>query len=264
VRPVLRWTLTVAGVLLIALSVGIVGFAQWSEWQHKGDEAFAPRDTLAETLPVAVFESSLQGSSLTVEAVLPPIVEIVEPEVTETAQVESSGTTESTESTEATVEEPAEEPEPVPQRPATFGKPSWMRIPRINVNSGVVASVVSGGVYTVPSWRIGHHYNSANPGDFGNSVYTAHVESIDGGRIFGRLRELKPGDAIYTYTDAYRLDWVVQEIRTVPNTDGRFIAPTQDMRITVYTCTGTWNPRTQDYSHRLVVTGYLANWGPRE
>ena len=59
---------------------------------------------------------------------------------------------------------------------------------------------------------------------------------------------LKAGDWIYVYTDNYQLDWVVQDIRTVPGDDSSFIFPTEDTRITLYTCTGRYNPLTRRYS----------------
>ena len=40
------------------------------------------------------------------------------------------------------------------------------------------------------------------------------------------------------------------------------LRPTADTRITLYTCTGRWNPLTQDYSHRLVVVGRLVEATP--
>ena len=148
-----------------------------------------------------------------------------------------------------------------PQDPA--GKPVWLKIPRINVDSSIMQMDVQGGEYQVPSFDVGHHADSANPGVVGNSVYNGHLETIDAGRVFARLREVAANDAVYVYTKTHRYDWVVEEVRTVPNTDTSFIAPSSDTRITMYTCAGSYDPRTRDYTHRLVVVGKLVQTTPR-
>jgi LPXTG-site transpeptidase (sortase) family protein len=152
-------------------------------------------------------------------------------------------------------------PVAAPQDPA--GKPVWLKIPRISVDSSVMQMDIEGGEYQVPSFDVGHHADSANPGAPGNSVYNGHLETIDAGRVFARLREVVANDAIYVYTKTHRYDWVVEEVRTVPNNDTSFIAPSSDTRITVYTCAGSYDPRTRDYSHRLVVVGKLVQMTPR-
>jgi len=142
-------------------------------------------------------------------------------------------------------------------------RPVWMNIPRIKLDSSVVEVGVQDGEYQVPSFDVGHHEGSANPGEPGNSVFTGHLETINAGRVFARLKELSVGDTVYTYTRTHRYDWVVQEVRTVPNSEKSFILPTQDTRITLYTCAGTFNPLARDYTHRLVVVGKLVQAGPR-
>ena len=143
------------------------------------------------------------------------------------------------------------------------GRPVWMVIPRIGVNSSVVNVGVKQGVYQVPPFSVGYHTDSATAGSPGNSVFTGHVISIDEGRVFARLPELRPGDAVYVYTLSERLDWVVEAVATVPNTERRYIQPTDDTRITLYTCTGQYWPVVGDFSHRRVVVGRLVRASPR-
>ena len=81
--------------------------------------------------------------------------------------------------------------------------------------------------------------------------------------MFARLKEVGVGDAVYVYTRTERYAWVVEAVRTVPNTDSTFVAPTADTRITLYTCAGTFDPRSGDYTHRLVVVGRLVEVTPR-
>ena len=139
-----------------------------------------------------------------------------------------------------------------------------MTIPRIGVDSRVVeVSLLANGEFQAPAFSVGHHVSSPEPGQPGNSVFAGHLTSINAGRVFARLRELRPGDAIYVYSQAYRLDWTVAGVRTVPNTDSSFIFTTGDTRITLYTCAGQFLPLSQDYSHRLVVTAQLVRAAPR-
>lgn len=148
-----------------------------------------------------------------------------------------------------------------PQDPA--GRPTWIMIPRIGVDTSVMEVGIQNGEYQVASFDVGHHADSVNPGAPGNSVYNGHLETIDAGRVFARLKELAVGDAVYLYTRTERYAWVVDTVRTVPNTESSFVAPTPDTRITLYTCDGTFDPRSGDYTHRRVVVGKLVQVTPR-
>ena len=140
---------------------------------------------------------------------------------------------------------------------------TWMSIPRIGVDSSVMDVGLQGGEYQVPSFDVGHHADSANPGQPGNSVYNGHLETINAGHVFARLHELRPGDVVYVYTASYRFDWVVADTRIVRNDDRGFLQPTPEPRLTLYTCAGTFDLRTHDYTHRQVVVGRLAQVVPR-
>ena len=133
-----------------------------------------------------------------------------------------------------------------------------MTIPRIGVDSRVVeVSLLADGEFQAPAFSVGHHVSSPEPGQPGNSVFAGHLTSMNAGRVFARLHELRTGDAIYVYSPGYRLDWSVAGVRTVPNTDSGFIQPTGETRLTLYTCAGQFLPLSADYSQRLVVTARL-------
>ena len=157
---------------------------------------------------------------------------------------------------------PTPAPEP-PARGAPYGRPTWMTVPRIGVNSGVSEVGLAYGEYQVPSFNVGYHADSAAPGERGNAVFNGHLTTINAGRVFLRLQELRPGDAVYVYTPTHRLDWVVQSARTVPTSDYSFIHPAADTRITLYTCAGRYNPLTRAYTHWHAVVGSLAYVSPR-
>jgi LPXTG-site transpeptidase (sortase) family protein len=144
-----------------------------------------------------------------------------------------------------------------------FGPAEWMRIPRIDVDSHITDVGVVGGYYDVPWFDIGHHLDSASPGELGNSIYNGHVVTINAGDVFRRLHELQPGDAVYVYTADYRLDWVVTDVFSVAQNDNSFLDDTEEPRITLYTCTGDFNPIERNYAERLVAVGQLVNAVPR-
>jgi LPXTG-site transpeptidase (sortase) family protein len=146
---------------------------------------------------------------------------------------------------------------------ASYGPPVWMRIPRIHVDSATVDVGVTDGYYDVPWFDIGHHADSANPGQPGNSIFNGHVLTIDAGRVFYRLNELAPGDAVFVYTAAYRSGWEVVAVFAVPDGDNRFLEPTSDPQLTLYTCTGAFNPIERMFAERLVVVGELQELVPR-
>ena len=145
----------------------------------------------------------------------------------------------------------------------SYGPAMWMRIPRIGIDSDVADVGLVGSVYDVPWQAVGRHFDSANPGEQGNSVFNGHVLTVSAGRVFQRLEELQPGDAVYVYTPTHRTDWVVESVYSVPDGDDSFVEPTPDTRITLYTCTGSFSPLEQNFSHRLVVVGRLVQAVPR-
>jgi LPXTG-site transpeptidase (sortase) family protein len=154
-------------------------------------------------------------------------------------------------------------PRPASAQSDGFGPAVWMRIPSIEVDAHISDVGVVGGYYDVPWFDIGHHVDSANPGELGNSIFNGHVVTINAGEVFRRLHELRPGDAVYAYTPDYRLDWVVTDVSAVPQDDNSFLDDTETPRLTLYTCTGQFNPIERSYAERLVAIGQLVNTGPR-
>jgi len=144
-----------------------------------------------------------------------------------------------------------------------FGAAEWMRIPSIGVDSQVTDVGIVDGFYDVPWFDVGHHADSHNPGDLGNCIFNGHVATINAGEVFRRLDELQRGDAVYVYTPAYRLDWVVTDTFPVDQDDNSFLDDTTQPRVTLYTCTGQFNPIERSYAERLVVTAQLVQTGPR-
>ena len=142
---------------------------------------------------------------------------------------------------------------------AAYEAAVWMRIPRIGVDSTTVDVGVTDGYYDVPWFDVGHHADSANPGEPGNSIFNGHVLTIGAGRVFYRLTELTPGDAIFVYTANYRTSWAVSATDAVADTDDTFLVQTDQPQVTLYTCTGRFNFLERSYAERLVVVGELVD-----
>ena len=145
----------------------------------------------------------------------------------------------------------------------SYGPPVWMRIPSIGVDSATVDVGVTDGYYDVPWFDVGHHADSANPGDPGNSIFNGHVLTIDAGRVFYRLDQLAPGDALFVYTPAYRTGWAVVSTFAVTSDDTSFLQPTDNPQLTLYTCTGAFNPIERTFAERQVVVCELIEVVPR-
>src|SRR4051794_30607378 len=146
---------------------------------------------------------------------------------------------------------------------APVSRPIWMLIPRLGVDSSVMEMEAQGGEYQVPSFDVGHHADSARPGEVGNQIYDGHLFTIDAGQVFARLKELAAGDAVYVYTATHRFDWVVEDAQTVETSARDFLLPTPDTRLTLHPWDGTLALRPGDYTPRRVVVGRLVQVTPR-
>ncbi|MBO9309163.1 MAG: class D sortase [Chloroflexi bacterium] len=99
--------------------------------------------------------------------------------------------------------------------------PVRIRIPSIGVDS----QIVTGDDWEALKLGVGHHIGSANPGERGNMVLSAHNDIY--GEIFRHLDRLLPGDEIIVSTWTKDYTYVVQ-----PNNEGgvvkghRIVSPT--------------------------------------
>ena len=135
---------------------------------------------------------------------------------------------------------------PVPVPTAGPEHPQRIVIPVINVD----APVVQGDDWETLKKGAGHHIGSANPGERGNSIISAHNDIY--GEIFRDLPELNVGDEIlvHTQTQAYR--YVVEQTRIIEPTDVSVMAPTRTPVLTLISC----YPYGID-SHRVIVIASL-------
>ncbi len=117
---------------------------------------------------------------------------------------------------------------------------------------GVDAPVVEGDDWEALKRGAGHHIGSANPGEAGNVVISAHNDIF--GEIFRRLPELELDDEVYVYTATRAYRYVVRAKRIVDPTEVSVMYPTRDPILTLISC---YPYRVN--THRIVVIAELAS-----
>lgn len=151
-----------------------------------------------------------------------------------------------------------------------------LRIPSIGVDAAYGAhSVEDGGVMPNPygpgdvAWyEFATTWFGGTPGTGQNAVMSGHVNynanvsyagvRYRGAGVFARLGELEPGDLIEVDRDGQTYRFMVSWSRTMPAVgDSSWgsilssVVPTDSL--TLYTCDGTFDGRTLEFSHRYAV-----------
>jgi LPXTG-site transpeptidase (sortase) family protein len=136
-------------------------------------------------------------------------------------------------------------------------------IPAIGVDAAVeVKSIDADGVMQSPdsAWSIAWYDFSARPEDEGNAVFSGHLDYWGvGPAVFWQLGDLKSGDEItVTMQDGSVVAYQVTSVESFPATADAspVVASTGVPMITMITCDGRFDPATQEYDQRIVVTGH--------
>ena len=114
---------------------------------------------------------------------------------------------------------------------------------------------------------VGWFHLSANPGEVGNTILAGHrdYEDIDGNIGVGvcwELDRVQVGDQMVIRDAEQSIAWVyeVTESTVVDPSDPaslRYLTHSSEPIITLITCTGSFDSKTHNYSHRLVVVATL-------
>ena len=123
-----------------------------------------------------------------------------------------------------------------------------LQIPRLNVD----APVVQGDGWEQLKKGVGQHIGSADPGQSGNVVLTAHNDVY--GELFRYLDQLQPGDEVIVYTQQRQYVYVVDRTVIVEPTAVEVMASTGSPTATLISC----YPYLVD-SERIVVFARLQN-----
>lgn len=121
-------------------------------------------------------------------------------------------------------------------------------IPRMMLQTPILEGPVSNSFELLKN-GVWHLPFSVDPGQEGNAVLAAHRFSYTGPRgLFYYLDKLQVGDEIGVQWGNTLHRYHVESSRTVPPTEVSVQQPTNDTRLTLYTCTPLFNP-----VNRLVV-----------
>ena len=115
---------------------------------------------------------------------------------------------------------------------------------------GVSAPVVLGDGWEQLKKGVGQHIGTANPGDKGNLVLSAHNDIFS--EIFRDLDKLKKGDEVTIITQDRSFTYVITSSQIVEPTRVDLLAQTSDSMITLISC----YPYLVD-NKRIVVQGIL-------
>lgn len=143
------------------------------------------------------------------------------------------------------------------------GAPLRLEIPSIEVETDVKVGGVVVDRNGELEWEtlpfVAVTYPQLGPvGGPGNPVIAGHVVTLYEGNVFRNLYQVKLGDEVQVFTADSRFTYRVDEVKLVEPSDVSVMQPTEDSRLTLITCGGTFNPRTRTFSDRLIVIGHLA------
>jgi sortase A len=123
-----------------------------------------------------------------------------------------------------------------------------LQIQAINVD----APVVQGDTWDQLKKGVGQHVGSADPGQAGNVVLSAHDDVF--GEIFRNLDRLQPGDQVLLFTAQQQYVYIVTSSQIVAPTQVDVMNPTSDQTLTLISC----YPYMVD-NKRIVVFAKLQN-----
>lgn len=109
-----------------------------------------------------------------------------------------------------------------------------IQIPALEVD----APVVQGDGWEQLKEGVAQHIGSANPGEPGNMVLSAHNDVY--GEIFRYLDRLETGDQIIVYTATKAYTYIVTNTQIVAPTDVKVMASTPDPTVTLISCYPYW------------------------
>ncbi|OGO41872.1 MAG: hypothetical protein A2W36_04395 [Chloroflexi bacterium RBG_16_58_14] len=99
---------------------------------------------------------------------------------------------------------------------------------------GVDAPVVQGDGWEQLKKGVGQHIGSADPGEDGNVVLSAHNDIF--GELFRHLDRLKPGDQVTLFTNQRAYTYSIVETRIVEPTEVEVMASSSQPTITLISC----------------------------
>lgn len=132
--------------------------------------------------------------------------------------------------------------------PETYPEDNTLVIPIMNlqetVYEGFGSEVLARGLWRRPA--------TSTPGEGGNTVIAGHRFTYRGAAVFYHLDKISEGDRVVLYWEGKKYIYEVTRSYVVPPTALEVEAPTDEPRLTIYTCTPLWTSKS-----RLVVESKL-------
>lgn len=125
-------------------------------------------------------------------------------------------------------------------------KDNRLVIPSISLNEPINEGNNIWVIHNGGTWRLP---KSVAPTEQGNSVIVGHRFYGSNGSTFYNLDRVKLGEKMAVYWQGKELIYKVSDIKVVPPSAIEVEAPTNDRRLTLYTCTPLWTAKD-----RLVIT----------
>jgi LPXTG-site transpeptidase (sortase) family protein len=126
--------------------------------------------------------------------------------------------------------------------------PELIKIEDLNINLPIYPAKITNGRWEASKKGVSYLTSSPIPGEIGNSVLYGH----NWPNLLGRLVNAKAGSMIeIRYTDGTIKNFIINSVSQVRPNQSSVLDPTQDRRITLYTCTGIFD------SKRFVVIATL-------
>lgn len=127
-------------------------------------------------------------------------------------------------------------------------KPTGILIKDLNINLKVYPAKITGKRWESTEKGVSYLASSPPPGEKGNSIFSGHNWQ----NLLGNLTHAKPGDKIQILFENNSVKtFIVQKTSVVSPDQTSVLDPSEDRRITLYTCTGLFD------SKRFVVTALL-------
>ncbi len=126
--------------------------------------------------------------------------------------------------------------------------PVRIKIPSIGVDLPIVHSSINGTTWETTKDGVSYLVSSPIPGKMGNSIMYGH----NWNNLLGNLHKASPGDYLeIEYNTGLIRIFTIQAMGTVTPDQTHVLSESNDVRITLYTCTGFLD------SKRLVVTAVM-------
>lgn len=149
----------------------------------------------------------------------------------------------STESVEEEMQEPIRPDTAFIGNSSSYEIPKQIIIPSVSIDLKVAPAKLIRGYWETSSTFASFGEGSAPPGTGSNTVVFAHARE----GLFLPLKDVNIGDTIYLLTPSRHFSYTVDTITEVNPHDVHTIRPTEDERLTLFTCSGFLD------SKRLIV-----------